>query len=303
MLTEARVDYITLRMPFDGLEKAEFVRVATERVIMCAAELRADLKCYRVTSYFDQGLQKHLATLNIWGPVADLFYHTFIGHYWKELSRLDYREPIVGQPLNWDEFFRITKARNKGRLRVDLIDSPARQKGTKRATGGTGLIIGAPDSARRLSYYQRAQEGPAFEFQFNGGELRKWLSPILKDGAPEGQLLERIVFDRLREEAHKHAALKTGLSIAELENGVSVPSAQIDYTEPEQVLQQLDLLFDVLPVEAQEAFIEAHTHADPDAVADAIERVRLTAADAWDEEPADLWYGAKFDTTDTSMPW
>lgn len=288
-ISDARIDYVSLRIPFDSLEKAAFVNQATEDIIKCADSIRAHLKCYRVRSYYDQGLKKHISTLDIWGPVAGVFFEAFANAYWPNISRLDYREPIIGKPINWDEFFRVTKARNKGRSRVDLIDSPLRNKDGKRPTGGTGLVIGAPDSARKLSYYQRAQEGPAFEFQFVGAEMRKWLSPILRDGAPEGRTMAMHVFLCLRDEAHRYATLKTGLSVADLEDGISVASADLDYTEPEQVLQQLDLLFDVLPTEAQEAFIEAHTTASPEAVSDAIERVRLTSADAWDEEPADLW--------------
>ena len=289
MESDCRIDYVSLRVPFDALDKAKFVADATERIAATAADMQASLKCYRVVSYFDQGLRKHVATLNIWGPVADTFFHKYAFHYWADLYRLDYREALDAPSLNWDEFFRVVKARNKGKMRVDLIDSPYRDKGDKRGTGGTGLIIGAPDSAKKLSYYQRAKEGPAFEYQFLGGEFRKWLNPLLRDGAPDGDLLELHVFRELQKYARAQSMRKIGMSLTDLEAGISVPAADIDYTEPEQVLTQLDLLWDVLPQAAQESFLEAHTTASPEEIADAVERVRFTAADMWDEEPEGLW--------------
>jgi len=292
MDSATRIDYVSLRVPFDALDKAEFVRDATERITSTAADLGASLKCYRIVSYFDQGLKKHVATLNIWGPVADAFFHTHSQHYWADLYRLDYREGINAETLNWDEFFRLVKAKNKGKMRVDLIDSPYRDKGDKRGTGGTGLIIGAPDSARKLSYYQRAKEGPAFEYQFLGGEFRKWLNPLLRDGAPEGYTMPEWVYLQLQSLAREQGRRKTGLTLADLEAGISVPAADLDYTEPEQVLTQLDLLWSVLPNEAQEAFLEAHTTAAPEEIADAVERVRFVREEDWLEEPEGFWEGA-----------
>lgn len=291
MDSATRIDYVSLRVPFDALDKAAFVNVATERITGVAAELGASLKCYRVVSYFDQGIKKHVATLNIWGPVADRFFHAWGDQYWADLYRLDYRESLDAPNLNFDEFFRLVKAKNKGKMRVDLIDSPYRDKGDKRGTGGTGLIIGAPDSARKLSYYQRAKEGPAFEYQFLGGEFRKWLHPLLRDGAPEGYTMAEWVYLQLQSLAREQGRRKTGLSLADLEAGISVPAADLDYTEPEQVLTQLDLLWGILSDDAQEAFLQAHTTASPEEIADAVERVRLTAPDAWDEEPEGFWEG------------
>lgn len=289
MQAAARIDYVSLRVPFDLLDKTEFLKVASERAAFICAEGGYNPRSYRHRSYYDQGLKKHLSVFDIWGEAANDFFFAFAPHYWADISRLDYREGVEAERLNWDEFFRVVKARNKGKNRVDLIDSPLREKDGKRATGGTGLILGAPDSARRLSFYQRAKEGPAYEYQFSGGELRKWLNPILRDGAPEGTLMERHVFQLLQGEAHRQCMRRTGLTLEDLEAGVSVAAAKIDYTDSEQVLQQLDLLWEVLPADAQEAFLEAHTSASPEEIADAVERVRLTAPEAWEEEPAGLW--------------
>lgn len=293
---DCRIDYVSLRLPFDPLGKAEFVATATERVVSACAEMSAAMTCYRVRSYFDQGLKKSIAVFDVWGPVADLFYNLYAFHYWGEIQRLDYREAIVGEKINWQEFFMVTKAKLKGKLRCDWITSPPRQKDGKRPTGGEGLVIGATDSKRKLSYYQRAKEGPAFEFQFTGSELRRWLNPILKQGAPGNELLERHVFHLLQGEAHKQSVTKTGLSIADLEAGVSVASARIDYTSPDEVLATMDSLFSVLNDDAKSAFIEAHTNADPDEVADALERVKLTRSTDWEEvEPAGFWEGSEWE--------
>lgn len=287
MALTKRIDYVRLRIPFDTLEAAEVAEMWRADIEDICTLHGFDRRCYANSSYFDQGLKKRIAFFNVWGEPSEPFFHHLSPTHFRHLLRLDYREELITEQVDWDNLFHYLRKRNQGKGTVKMIDSPHRSKANGRDIGGTGIMIGAESSDRRLTVYQRAKEGPAVEYHMAGAALRAMVAGLMHNGAPLGSTLHAELYERLRVEAHAFALKKTGLTIEDIEAGTSVQNALQDYTDPDAVLTQLDLLWEVLPPEAKEAFIEAHTDAEEAAVARAVDAELFVNEADWEETPQD----------------
>ena len=288
MALTKRIDYVRLRVPFDTLDASE----ASEQWradIEGICELHGyDRRCYATSSYFDQGLKKRIAFFNVWGEPSEFFFHNLSPSHFRYLLRVDYREELITEAVDWDNLFYYLRKRNQGKNTIKMIDSPFRSKANGRDIGGTGIMIGAESSDRRLTIYQRSKEGPAVEYHMAGAALRALVAGLLRDGAPLGRTLHAELYERIQVEAHTFALKKTGLSIEDIEQGTSVQNALQDYTNPEAVLQQMDLLYNVLPPDAKEAFHEAHLAVDEHTIARGVDGELFLDEGDWMETPADV---------------
>lgn len=286
--TIGRVDYVRLRHASDGLERADLAEQWRERAELVAEELGISRRCYGNGMYYDSGLKKKISFFNIWGPGADLFFERLKLEEMRYLIRLDWREPIEPGKVDFEEMFITLKRKYKGTKRCDWLTSPPREKNDGRDTGGNSINIGAPGSQRRVSVYERGQEGPVWEFQIGGAALRNSINKWLSDHDNTDTRPVDTVRRQLERAAHAQFVKVIGITPVEMEDGTKVQGNIADYTDPEHVLHQMDLLWDILPPAAQESFLETHSTLDEHTIARVTEAHTLLDAANWMEEPDEL---------------
>src|SRR5690349_18513996 len=166
-----RIDYVRLRLPNDGLEKAEAAAEWTQSLDAICGYHGIDRKCYGFDMYFDPGLQRKVPYFNVWGEAADHFYRTLSLDEMRSLMRLDVRWTIDGEEIDFDMLFFLLKKRNRDLISTKLYTGRQRSKAGGRDTGGDYIGLGAEGSQRRVSIYNRSKQGPVWEFQCNGRAL------------------------------------------------------------------------------------------------------------------------------------
>lgn len=281
----ARIDYIRLRLPSDGLDKAEVHADWIARIALLVEKGGYDPKCYGVDMYFDQGLKRKIPYFNIWGPVAHELFFTLDPVDLRRMMRLDYRQPIAEEVPDWDELFFLIKKRNRGKYSTKQLSSNFKSKAGGRDTGGEMIAIGAEGSQRRIAVYQRGKEGPVWEFQLGGAALRAFVSRVLKEGTMQGQTYTEAMRVQLAIEAHTYFLKYTGFEAGALASASLKQQGINDYTNPENIAEQLDLFWEVAPPDVREAFLEAHTNHEPAAIARAVDAELFVNEGDWEEGP------------------
>jgi hypothetical protein len=280
----ARVDYVRYRLSFDaGLSSTQ----ALELEDLCQdIKAQNDIpgKPYGISDYFDKALRTRVRFFNAWGELAEHL-HFRLGEEWMwALMRIDVRHPLDAEKMDFPGIYTIAEAKAGNRYTVHRFRSPYKQKRQGRDSGGSGVTIGGQGAARRVSLYQRSSEGPAWEFQFSGKPLYAMLARLRRDGVSDGRSWQSNLTRMVAEDGYKYSAARLGGAPADLERGIVSSVALLDYTDPEAILTQMDIFWDILPNQAQEAFLESKaTISEADAVRIVHASAMLEEAD-WQED-------------------
>lgn len=278
-----RIDYVRLRLPSDGLDKAEAAADWTAQIDHIIQKLGIDRKCYGFDMYYDYHLKRKIPYFQVWGEASDAFFNTLTTGDMRRLMRLDYRRLIAGDIKDWDQLFFMLKRRNKGKIATKMHTANKRSKEGGRDTGGDYVAMGAEGSQRRVSLYERAAEGPVWEFQCVGAALKSVLSQALVAGDLRIAEATDLVRAALEHEATAYFVKYTGFQPAQLDEGLPTQQGIVDYTDPEEVASQLDLFWEIAPAEVREAFLEAHTTMTEHAVARAVDAELFLNEGDWEE--------------------
>lgn len=282
-----RIDYVRLRFPFDTLENAAANEDWRNAALAVCEEHGYSPNCYGYDMYYDAALKRKIPYFNCWGPAAHYFFQRLPVNQFGYIMRLDYREPIEAPTLDFDNMFALVRARNKGKMSTKHIDSPFRSKSGGRDTGGNGIAVGSEQGQRRISIYQRAAEGAAFEFQVGGRACRKLVNDALRGDAPEKRLWQEVVFDALQKAAHNQLFKCCAFTMHDIENGLPKQKGINDYTDPVAVYDQARLFFDLLAPAQKEVFLNEVVEVPIATALKAVDAGLLVNAQDWDENESD----------------
>lgn len=285
-----RIDYVRLRLPNDGLEKAEAAASWTQALDRICDYHGLERKCYGFDMYFDPGLERKVPYFNVWGLAAEYFYRTLSVEELRNLMRLDVRWTIDGEGIDFDMLFFLLKKRNRDLISTKLYTGRQRKKTGGRDTGGDYIGLGAEGSQRRVSIYNRSEQGPVWEYQCNGLALetlrRNTLSQLdVSQKTPQFALREAI-----EQEAQKYFLKYTGFSADRLAAGLPEMRGIADYTDPGHLMSQLDLFWAALDPERREDWLSKNTNLDPATIARAAEVPMFRDAGQWEEDAAPVEY-------------
>jgi hypothetical protein len=278
-----RIDYVRLRMPSDGLDKAAQVADWAAAVDDLCAQAGKSRKCYGFDMYYDHGLKRKIPYFQVWGEMADVFFDTLRLNELHALMRLDYRETILEEPADWDELFFMLKKRNREKVQTKMLTGSKRSKEGGRDTGGEYIAMGAEGSFRRVSIYERAAEGPVWEFQCVGQGLRDVVQRAFAQGVPFHKTPHGVLRHALEAEAYKYFAKYTGFEPAMLDSGLPTQRGIADYTDPEHYASQLSLFWDAAPAEVREAFLQEKGSFTEHAAARAVDAELFVNEADWQE--------------------
>lgn len=304
----ARIDYVRLRLPYDLENQTDSVLDWQEAVAIICKRHGISQKCYDVSSYFDRPLTRFVKFFNVWGEAAQHFFKVLLPSEFHHLMRLDYREPVDAPGLDFVALFTQAEERNGLRNTVKRFRSPHRARRQGRDAGGDGLTIGGEGAQKRATIYKRAAEGAAFEYQLAGKELKKLVTSALSKGLTDNQTVNSVVYEALQAAAREFCTRKFGLSIEGMEAGLSIQTEVSDYTNEEQVLTQLSLLWGVLSDTGRKQFLIENTSAIGDEIDEMAAGELFTSAEDWDEDEGERPYALEVDelTGDTGHigePW
>lgn len=253
----ARVDYVRYRLSFDAGVSTEQKMELEEHCQVLMANNGIGGKPYGISDYFDKALRHRVLFFNAWGELADRLYHWLPDAWLFQLMRIDVRHGLDAAKMDFPGIYEIAEAKAGARYTVHRFKSPYKQKRQGRDAGGQGVTIGGQGAARRLSLYQRSNEGPAWEYQFSGKPLYEMLASLRRDGVPTDTSFQDYLVERVAADGYKYSAARFGGAPESLERGIVSSMPLLDYTDPEAVLTQMDIFWDILPNAAQEAFLEA----------------------------------------------
>lgn len=283
-----RVDYVRLRMPTDGLDKAEAVAEWAAMLDDMCAQAGHSRKCYGFDMYYDHGLKRKIPYFQVWGEMADVFFDSLKLHEMHRLMRLDYRETISKEPADWDELFFMLKKRNRGKVQTKLLTGNKRSKEGGRDTGGEYIAMGAEGSFRRVSIYERAAEGPVWEFQCVGAGLREVVARAFHEVKTDTGQINQQLRAELANEAYKYFAKYTGFEPQAMNEGLVTQAGIADYTDPQHYASQLSIFWEAAPVEVREAFLQEKGGYTEHAAARAIDAELFVNESDWQETDRDL---------------
>lgn len=283
-----RIDYVRLRLPWDGLDKAQAAAEWSATMDDLCAQEGKSRKCYGFDMYYDHGLKRKVPYFQVWGEMADVFFNTLKLSEVRDLMRLDYRETIAKEPADWDELFYLLKKRNRGKVQTKQLTGNKRSKEGGRDTGGEYIAMGAEGSFRRVSIYERAAEGPVWEFQCVGAGLREVVQRAFQEVREGTSQLHQQLREELKNEAYKYFQKYTGFAPQDMQNGLPTQRGIADYTNPEHYTEQLNLFWEAAPPEVREQFLQAKGGYTEHAAARAVDAELFVNEMDWQErDPSD----------------
>lgn len=280
----AKIDYVRFRLSFDaqqsGPEKVELEEVAE----LFRAKHGLTGKCYDVSDYFDKALHQRVLFFNAWGVVAEEMYHHLSSAWLFRLMRLDVRHGLDDAKIDFRAVYDMAEARAGAKYTVHRFKSPYKQKRQGRDAGGQGIVIGGQGAARRVSLYQRSNEGPAWEYQFSGKPLYMLIADLKANGTSGDHSFADELKARVLQDGVKYGTARLGASPEDIERGIVSTAPVNDYTNPEEVLDRIEQLWFVLPTEAQEAFLDTHAGLEPVEVAKLGDAMQMLDEAQWQED-------------------
>lgn len=252
---QSRIDYLRFWLPYDAQERVDAMNEYEEIAYDVLKQHNIPGKPYARTTFYSRSKKRVDSSWQIWGVAADLFLRECTPVMLKKLTRIDYRGVFNNQDLDFDSLFTMLKRKHKGKMNVNQISSPVRRsKGPHRDNGGEGIIVGAPDSLKRLTIYQRASEGPHMETQFSHEMAQR----IVLNAFPAGEMAAPTVYDSVFQAAEHFFTLivkeRTGFTPEELDAHTEEFSDRASFRDPEYMLSQAEMIFDSLPDDAKAAF-------------------------------------------------
>jgi hypothetical protein len=289
----AKVDYIRIRLTFDmqqaGAEKAELEEIAE----LMRAKVGETSKCYDVSAYHDKAIKQSVLFFNVWGATADEVFHWLSSAWLMRLMRIDVRHALDDTKMDFKAIYELAEARAGAKYTVHRFRSPYKQKRQGRDAGGSGVTIGGQGAARRISIYQRSNEGPAWEYQFSGKPLYTLLTDLKANGTSQDRSFQDEIVARVLEDGYRYSSQRFGTSVEGLERGIVSAAPLTDYTDPEAVLDRIEQLWLILPDDAQEAFLETKGNLTEHEAALIVEAASMLEEADWLEDEA----GARPDTS------
>lgn len=164
-----RIDYIRVAMPGDDpLLKADW-KLKMEAFIIDRLLPEGDSfsKWASHMTWFDNSVKTWVTAIELWGQVADEFFHHWATPEYGTILRLDYRMEVDDLPCSLGQLEAFARKRNTNGFRtITRIDSRSRSKKGGRDAGGHFLAVGSRESQRRATVYKRGNEPWAIEVQF-----------------------------------------------------------------------------------------------------------------------------------------
>lgn len=168
-----RVDYV--RYVIRENDPVQAVKVEAEHLEALATyidnfNLNAAKKHYSTGRLFDSQTRQTVRYIEVWGELAHSYFMFIPTAKLGNITRVDYRVQAGWADMNY-ELLKQSAAQCKyaSKRRIQIIQSPVRNKKDGRDAGGTGLSIGSHGSERRVSTYKRGSEPYAVEVQFAKG--------------------------------------------------------------------------------------------------------------------------------------
>lgn len=303
---QSRIDYIRFWLPYNAQERVDAMNEYEAIAYDVLKQHNIPGKPYGRTTFYSRSKKRVDSSWQIWGVAADFFLRECTALMLKKLTRIDFRGVFDNPDIDFDSLFLMLKRKHKGRMNVHQISSPVRRtKGPQRDSGGEGIIVGAPDSLKRLTIYQRASEGPHIETQFSHDSAQQ----VVFTAMGVGEMLAATVYDSVFQSAEHYFGLivkeRTGFTPDELDGYVGEFSDRASFGDPEYMLSQAEMIFHSLPEDAKEAFravvgADARIETVRYALVDSPDIIpgTLTEEDEEDEDGYDYDYRPDFDSDD-----
>lgn len=305
---QSRIDYIRFWLPYNAQDRVDAMNEYEAIAYDVLKQHNIPGKPYGRTTFYSRSKKRVDSSWQIWGVAADFFLRECTAVMLKKLTRIDFRGVFDNPNIDFDSLFLMLKRKHKGRMNVHQISSPVRRtKGPQRDSGGEGIIVGAPDSLKRLTIYQRASEGPHIETQFSHDSAQQ----VVFTAMGVGEMLAATVYDSVFQSAEHYFGLivkeRTGFTPEELDEYVGEFSDRASFSDPEYMLTQAELIFDSLPEDAKEAFravvgpeakIESVRYALVQLPHPALEHTGLNDEDEDEDDDGDYDDLADYETTD-----
>jgi len=254
---EGRIDYVRLALPFEAAAKVQ-AQQDWEYIVQGVCRYHnLPYTCYDVQSFYERSTHHWIAYFNVWGEAANYFFFQLPVDQFHNIIRLDYREPLRSDKLDFKELFDLMEKRASSRSAIRRFVNPHRKRANGRDSGGGGITMGGENSRKRLTIYQRGKEGAAIEVQIASTDVKRLITDALSQDIPDGYTPHVLIYHAMRTAMDSQCVKYTGCDVTQLECGAAMAVSIEDYSQQESLLVQCEMLFNQLDIDGATAFVEA----------------------------------------------